>query len=500
MIESQTRASVIQWVAPSAAFVVILLIMLFNFSTKSKVNANDAVIKNLASVASEGADRLTYELSVLDQVGRPIADLLGEIDIEDQENMIKLAKVTVKNTGAYLVSICDAGGNGVDSNGNTVSLAGESFFAQIGNTSETEYIYSQGVSEVGDSAIIVSIPIHFETGIGHLLLFYSFGKFDEMVKGYDLVPWTMEMLIDRDGNIMAVSGNSNPWSEGLNIFDELVKIDTDNGRRFRTRADSRINGMLSFEINGKGTALVSVPVSAHDWTLIAGVDQDYVDRQIAYQWNSIKNMMYQLTAAIVVFIAVVVIINIITKLRNNEKKRQLEEKADTDLLTGLNNKLATERKIKEFIAGNPKAQSMMFILDIDNFKKINDTMGHAFGDEVLRSLGQQIGGIFRATDIVGRAGGDEFIIFLKNINSYDVIQKEASKVEQFFRDFKAGEYVKYSATASIGVAIYPQEGADFESIYKAADQALYKAKKRGKNQLAFYKDAWKDGDISQAAE
>ena len=58
------------------------------------------------------------------------------------------------------------------------------------------------------------------------------------------------------------------------------------------------------------------------------------------------------------------------------------------------------------------------------------------------------------------------------------------------KDFKAGEYTKYSATASIGVAIYPHEGADFESIYKAADQALYKAKKRGKNQLAFYKDEW----------
>ena len=191
-----------------------------------------------------------------------------------------------------------------------------------------------------------------------------------------------------------------------------------------------------------------------------------------------------------IFSCVVVVINVISKVRSNEKKRQLEVKADTDLLTGLNNKLATERKIQEFIAHNPNAQSMMFMLDIDNFKKINDTMGHAFGDEVIRSLGQQIGAIFRATDIVGRAGGDEFIIFLKNITDADAVRKEAKKVEDFFKDFKAGEYVKYSATASIGVAIYPQEGADWESIYKAADQALYKAKKRGKNQLAFYKDEW----------
>lgn len=157
-------------------------------------------------------------------------------------------------------------------------------------------------------------------------------------------------------------------------------------------------------------------------------------------------------------------------------------------MTGLSNKLATERKIKDYMTKHPDTQSMLFLFDIDNFKKINDTMGHAFGDEVLRSLGRQIGAIFRASDVVGRVGGDEFMVFLKDISNNEDILKEAGKVENFFKSFQAGEYVKYKATASIGVAIYPQEGEDFEALYKAADQGLYKAKKRGKNQLAFYRD------------
>lgn len=167
------------------------------------------------------------------------------------------------------------------------------------------------------------------------------------------------------------------------------------------------------------------------------------------------------------------------------------------MLTGLTNKLATERKIKEFMAQNPNSQSMMFMVDIDNFKKINDTMGHAFGDEVLRSLGQQIGALFRATDIIGRVGGDEFMIFLKGVNDADSVRKEAKKVEHFFNNFQAGEYVKYAATASIGVAVFPQEGADFETLYKAADQGVYKAKKRGKNQLAFYREEWMEPKSEQ---
>ena len=137
---------------------------------------------------------------------------------------------------------------------------------------------------------------------------------------------------------------------------------------------------------------------------------------------------------------------------------------------------------------NPKSLAMMFVLDIDNFKKINDTMGHAFGDEVLSDLGKRISANFRVSDIIGRTGGDEFIIFLKALKDDSNTLREAQKLVNFFKNFQVGEYVKYSATASIGAAVFPADGADFDTLYKAADQALYKAKKRGKNQLAFYDD------------
>ena len=208
--------------------------------------------------------------------------------------------------------------------------------------------------------------------------------------------------------------------------------------------------------------------------------------------------MIYLIIIIFIFICMIVLVNIIGKIRTNEQKKKLENKADTDLLTGLNNKLATERKIKEYMEQNPNSQSMLFIVDVDNFKKINDTMGHAFGDEVLRTLGERLPAIFRATDIIGRVGGDEFMVFLKGVSEAESIRKEAKKIENFFQNFKAGEYTKYAATASIGVAVFPQEGADFESLYKAADQGLYKAKKRGKNQVAFYKEEWMETSSAES--
>lgn len=120
----------------------------------------------------------------------------------------------------------------------------------------------------------------------------------------------------------------------------------------------------------------------------------------------------------------------------------------------------------------------MFVVDIDNFKKINDTMGHAFGDEVLKTLGKHICGEFRASDIIGRTGGDEFMVFLCNMKEDAIIKKEAKRLEKFFQSFQAGSYVKYSATASIGAAVYPRDAQTFEGLYRAADQAMYVAKRR----------------------
>lgn len=488
MTENQTKSMAVQWVVPTAVLMLVLIIMMYNFSTKSRDGASDTVSKNMTTIAESCADNFTEELTLLEKVGKPIAELLG--NCTNEREVQELIEVAMKHSAAYKVYTCDDAGKGIGSDGSRIAIADMGYFAKVKASNSVQYIFA-GQDETQDQdAIIVSMPVTYKNGQGYLLLFYPVSKFESAVKGVDFATWTYEALVDGEGNIVVAAGIDNGLAQGENIFTELSKESLEAVRKMKSKIVGRISGLSSIQIGSTTSAFVYVPMSINEWTLVSAVGQSYIDKQVSQQWNTTKNMLYQLIVVIFIFSCVIVVINVVSKVKSNEKKRQLEVKADTDLLTGLNNKLATERKIQEFIAQNPNAQSMMFMLDIDNFKKINDTMGHAFGDEVIRSLGQQIGAIFRATDIVGRAGGDEFIIFLKNITDADAVRKEAKKVEDFFKDFKAGEYVKYSATASIGVAIYPQEGSDWESIYKAADQALYKAKKRGKNQLAFYKDEW----------
>ncbi|MCM1209988.1 MAG: sensor domain-containing diguanylate cyclase [Blautia sp.] len=497
-MNNQTKSIVFQWLTPMAALIMILAIMMYNFSTKSRVSATNTVTRNMSTTAQTSVYGFEEELKLLQQVGLPIAALLDKETRMDSARAADLAQVALKYSGAYYVCTCDANGNGIDNTGKKISVPAE-HLETVQEAQEVNYLYTANDEMEGEGAVIAVIPIGEEEVSDHLLLFYSLDNFESIIKKGDFAVWNIVTLIDEMGNIIFTSGEEKAWAVGDNLFDTLKAKNSNAITKMKRGITSGSSSLVTVQMGDAENALVYVPVETNDWTLVVGVTQAYIDRLVVQQYKSFQDMLYQMLLIIILFLCIIIGINIVGKLYGARKQKQLEVKADTDLLTGLNNKLATERKIKEYIAHNPGTQSMMFILDIDNFKKINDTMGHAFGDVVLRTLGHTIGALFRSTDIIGRAGGDEFILFIKDIQSPDIVRKEARKVEEFFKDFKAGEYTKYSATASIGVAIYPQEGADFESIYKAADQALYKAKKRGKNQLAFYKDEWA-GDTVQNDE
>lgn len=488
-MESQNRSAIASWIVPSAVFMIVLVVMIFNFSTKSSADAADSVSRNLIKSTQDYGAKFTTELSMLAKVARPVRVLLERDPAWDESRAADMAALLDSCTDAHTVIICDGAGNGVNQQGEQVSIGNEEYFSEMLTADSVAYLYFE--AQDGQLQIVLTERIARESGDNYMLLYYPMDRFGNLMSKSDFDSNSFLTVVDTDGRILGTAGatNSKLVKDG-NLMDTIKPENADAARTIRNRLDNGSRGTTAVTVKGESCMLAYVPLGINSWEVILGVSQTYVDRQVSLQWKNVKDMLMYLVIAIFVFICMVVIINIVGKIRNNEKKKELEDKADTDLLTGLTNKLATERKIKDFMTQNPNSQSMLFILDVDNFKKINDTMGHAFGDEVLRSLGQQIGSIFRATDIIGRIGGDEFMIFLKGVSDPESIRKEAKKVENFFRNFQAGEYVKYAATASIGVAIFPQEGDDFETLYKAADQGLYKAKKRGKNQLAFYRDEW----------
>ncbi|MGL5258588.1 MAG: GGDEF domain-containing protein [Lachnospiraceae bacterium] len=176
---------------------------------------------------------------------------------------------------------------------------------------------------------------------------------------------------------------------------------------------------------------------------------------------------------------------------------ELKKKAERDSLTNLYNKGTTEKLISDFVSVRSKRphKGVLFIIDVDNYKMINDLLGHSFGDEVLCELSENLKNIFRSSpeesdsreDIVGRVGGDEFMIFMKNTTNRNLIIKKAERIcKSFNKTYKTNNHTKITISSSIGIAIFPDHGTTFEDLYKRADIALYLSKGKGKNIYSLY--------------
>ncbi|MBQ9458590.1 MAG: diguanylate cyclase [Oscillospiraceae bacterium] len=158
--------------------------------------------------------------------------------------------------------------------------------------------------------------------------------------------------------------------------------------------------------------------------------------------------------------------------------RKLEQKSTVDSLTGLLNKDAFEQKAKGYLASRePDEACSLLIVDFDDFKTVNDEHGHQVGDEVLRGCGRILRSCFRGHDIIGRIGGDEFMVLLCGAVADVSLMERCGRINALLRMLRAGNAVGFSC--SIGI-VSDRIGASFEELYRLADDALYEAKAMGK--------------------
>ncbi|MCR5814324.1 MAG: diguanylate cyclase [Desulfovibrio sp.] len=165
-----------------------------------------------------------------------------------------------------------------------------------------------------------------------------------------------------------------------------------------------------------------------------------------------------------------------------------EIQARFDSLTGCLSRGALESNILDRLKREPSENFAFFIMDIDNFKTINDQFGHGFGDFCLKQFAQRLQNTFRRDDIIGRIGGDEFVVFI-NCPSQEWLQQKASKLRAALDMDCTDGYSDWHISASIGVATYPQDATDYDELYRRADAALYAAKAAGKNTVHFFIEA-----------
>ncbi len=214
--------------------------------------------------------------------------------------------------------------------------------------------------------------------------------------------------------------------------------------------------------------------------IIGAAEIGYIAAEISFKDPEIGQ--YDIFASIAALACSVIGINMIMflRVRDFEARMKYKQLSTRDSLTDILNKKTVLEAFQEYFKiHNPDVRCTVIIIDLDNFKKINDTKGHAAGDEVLQNTGWILLETFRSTDIIGRFGGDEFMVLMKDVASSKLMKKKFAMIQRRLKDL-AWNREGVKVTGSAGAVLVEDQEVDFNIIFRQVDAALYEAKKNGK--------------------
>ncbi len=170
-----------------------------------------------------------------------------------------------------------------------------------------------------------------------------------------------------------------------------------------------------------------------------------------------------------------------------KSEQRYRELAMRDSLTGILNRFAFQEELNRIISNSKRTNTKfaLLLLDLDHFKKVNDTYGHDIGDKLLQEVTNRVLPNIRTEDVFARIGGDEFVLIFTNIKN-DTLEKLVKKAIILFRKSWIIENIKLNVTTSIGVAIFPDHADNEIELMKKADIAMYKSKELGRNQIVYF--------------
>lgn len=167
-----------------------------------------------------------------------------------------------------------------------------------------------------------------------------------------------------------------------------------------------------------------------------------------------------------------------------KESENFKTKAELDLMTGLYNKVTTESLSAAILSSDPDKNHALYIFDIDNFKIVNDTDGHQAGDQTIKIIANMIASQFRDTDIVGRIGGDEFVVLMENV-SKDIARKKAEDIVRIMK-YKPNLTLPANVSLSVGLCFSEGKITNYKTLFEKADESLYRSKKEGKARYSEY--------------
>ena len=285
------------------------------------------------------------------------------------------------------------------------------------------------------------------------------------------------------------------------IADITIRLVEDNDVMIYSSLDGETGTVMGEDITGRirdydsatlmdDDYLITVNPTGDNWRVISSVPT-----QIILKEKNTVQMFILMVGTLAAIIATVLSVIFSFGLSSSVDKKftTLDKQAHMDQLTGVLNKRSFEVKVDSLLRHNPEGtQYALMLIDIDDFKSVNDTFGHAYGDKVLAGIGDGLRHTFRSGDTLGRLGGDEFCVCMSiraGLGEEERRKLVDRKCQELCAALRRQETVggkEYKGSVSVGVSVHPENGATFNELYRMADSALYATKRKGKDHYTIY--------------
>lgn len=471
--------------------VLILLVAFLWFQSAIRKNINQTNYEIMQETARQ--QLLSFETKMQGQLNQLqlYARSFKNVDMNDYKAVKEALNVTEGVGSFQTISVANTTGKLMQNNNTSAGNIMKQEYFKKAMAGEAAIDIGKDTKETQEQELLFAVPIYQKDKvIGVLVGTELRSELNASVMTDSFGGIGATYIIDQDGEILLQSNNSEEMmNQETNYLDYLKDAKADNVkdmfRQMEGDLTKNYTGVYRYRVHGAEYIAIRNLINFNDWSLILQVNASFVNSQ------STQILIYVLRLMLLVLISMLVIVAALFKLQSHSDF--LKNKAERDLLTNLLNKKTFERSVENMVTYHSKDEAgALLIIDLDNFKGINDTLGHIVGDQVLSGVADKMRETFRQQDYLGRVGGDEFAVYLTFTNTIgeeerrEIIQSRARHFCSLIGEIAGDIGQDAVVSCSMGIAMDPEHGSTYERLYQSADQALYKAKRAGKNQYQIW--------------
>lgn len=464
---------------------VSLVIFLLGVQSSIEKRSQKTIMTNVSRQSEHVKSILDIHYGYLNGIAKEIGksdDLLSDANME-------MLNALAEKTALERTALIEPDGTAHYDNGVTKNVSARRYFKEAIRGKET--LSDPLESSVDqETRVVLGVPVwKDEEVIGILCGSYNVTSLSHMLFNdfFEDVGYTL--ITTGNGEIIAYDGDLtyHKITYGDNFFrfyDDQTMLGGSSLGKVKKDFTTGTDGMMIMR-NGNDRSsdryLAYTGMGLNDWMICYVIPVSKAQK--SYDFIRWYELIFTVGFVIMVCLLILYIFH-----KTKSRSMQLLHAAETDALTNAYNKRSTEEKINDVLQEHPQEPGTFVIMDVDRFKYVNDRYGHAVGDKVLQQFGQILQAHFREGDIIGRIGGDEFVVFMRKTENKEGAVARIEDLLRKMENLPFAEMNGENVTISVGISFAPEHGTGYLDLYKNADIALYKTKQSGRDGFNVYQE------------